>query len=213
MTLSTLYLVRHGETAWNAEHRWQGHIDIPLMETGIAQARRLAEHLRSTPIAAIYSSDLQRARMTADIIAEAQGIAAQPDERWREMNTGKFQGLTHDEIVSNYADDLRLLNENWLDHIVEGGESRRMMRVRLLAALDDVLANTQGEAALVVSHGGSIRLLLRTLFPDHPDAQHKPIENTSLTTLNYDGSVWTLHAMSETPHLKPHVVDEEQEAQ
>lgn len=213
MTLTTLYLVRHGETAWNAEHRWQGHIDIPLMETGIQQARRLAEHMRPTRIAAIYSSDLQRARMTADIIAESQGIAVQADERWREMNTGKFQGLTHDEIVNNYADDLRLLNENWLDHIVEGGESRRMMRVRLLAALDDVLANTPGERALVVSHGGSIRLLLRTLFPDHPDAQHKPIENTSLTTLQRNGEAWSLHSMSETPHLKPHVVDEEQEAQ
>jgi broad specificity phosphatase PhoE len=213
MTLSTLYLVRHGETTWNTERRWQGHIDIPLLETGKEQARRLAEYLRSTRIAAIYSSDLQRARMTADIIAEAQGIHAVPDVRWREMNTGKFQGLTHDEIMQNYAEDFRLLNENWLDHIVEGGESRRMMRVRILAALEDVLANTTGERALVVSHGGSIRLLLRTLFPDHPDAQHKPIENTSLTTLGYADGAWTLHSMSETPHLKPHVVDEEQEAQ
>jgi broad specificity phosphatase PhoE len=213
MTFTTLYLVRHGETAWNAEHRWQGHIDIPLMETGIGQARRLADYLRGRAITAVYTSDLQRARMTADIIAEAQGIHAQSDERWREMNTGKFQGLTHDEIVANYADDLRLLNENWLDHIIEGGESRRMMRVRILAALDDVLSNTPGDAALVVSHGGSIRLLLRTLFPDHPDALHKPIENTSLTTLLYDNGIWTLHAMSETPHLKPHIVDEEQEAQ
>ncbi len=213
MTLTTLYLVRHGETAWNAEHRWQGHIDIPLMATGIEQARRLAAHLRETPLAAVYTSDLQRARMTADIIAEAQGIRALPDVRWREMHTGIFQGKTHDEIVANHSDELKQLNDNWLDHVVEGGESRRMMRERLLAALDDVVANTPGEHALVVSHGGSIRVVLRTLFPDHPDAQHKPIENTSLTTLRRSGAGWTLDAMSQTPHLKPHVPDEEQEAQ
>lgn len=213
MTLSTLYLVRHGETAWNAEHRWQGHTDIPLMDTGIHQARRLAQHLSERKIAAIYTSDLQRARMTADIIAEAQGMHAIPDVRWREMHTGIFQGKTHDEIVSHHADELRRLNENWLDHVVEGGESRRMMRVRLLAALDDVIAKTPGDSALVVSHGGSIRVLLRTLFPDHADAAHKPIENTSLTTLHRNDDSWSLFAMSETPHLQPHTVDEEQEAQ
>jgi 2,3-bisphosphoglycerate-dependent phosphoglycerate mutase len=213
MTLHTLFLVRHGETAWNAEHRWQGHTDIPLMQSGIEQARRLAAYLRPTPIAAIYASDLQRASQTAAIIAEAQGVEVQTDARWREMNAGIFQGKTHDEITTHYADEFKRLNENWLDHVVEGGESRRQMRVRILAALDDVLANTVGERALVASHGGSLRLLVRTLFPDHPDAAHKPIENTSLTTLGYADGAWTLHAMSETPHLKAHVVDGEQEAQ
>ena len=212
MTLTTLYLVRHGKTAWNAQKRWQGHMDIPLEESGIQQAQQLAEYLRPKPLAAVYSSDLQRARLTADIIAKPHGLRVQQDIRWREMHVGILQGLTHDEIVTHHAHEFQQLDENWFEHEVQGGESRRQMQVRISAALHEMQTQTDG-SALVVSHGGTIRVLLRTLFPDDPDAQHKPIENTSLTTLRLTSMGWELVGLSETPHLQPHITEGDQEAQ
>lgn len=212
MALTTLYLVRHGKTAWNAQKRWQGHMDVPLEESGIQQARRLADYLRRHSLAAVYSSDLQRARLTAEIIAAPHGLPVQQDIRWREMHIGILQGLTHDEIVSQHADEFQQLSENWFDHEIQGGESRRQMQGRIITALQEMQAQTEG-SALVVSHGGTIRVLLRTLFPEHEGARHAPIENTSLTTLRLTDAGWELVGLSETPHLQPHIIEGDQEAQ
>jgi probable phosphoglycerate mutase len=95
---TTILLVRHGQTDWNLAHRWQGHVDIPLNETGRRQARLLARRLETLPIKAIYTSDLIRASETANIVAEPLGILPIPDPALRERNGGKFQSLTFDEL-------------------------------------------------------------------------------------------------------------------
>src|SRR3954469_644487 len=96
--MKRILLIRHGQTDWNVEGGWQAHLDEPLNATGIKQAQALAEYLRGRAISAIYSSDLLRARVTAEWIAQAIGLPVKEDQRWRELNLGVFQGLTTSEI-------------------------------------------------------------------------------------------------------------------
>ena len=102
--MTTILLVRHGETDWNLERRWQGHIDRPLNDVGRAQARALADRLDSEPFAAVYSSDLARARETAEIVAAAHGLPVHLDPRLREADVGEWSGLTADEIERRYPE-------------------------------------------------------------------------------------------------------------
>src|ERR1700760_4361850 len=102
-----LPLARHGETDWNREGRWQGWADPPLNDTGRAQARELAEQLRSVPFDAVFSSDLARARETAEIVAAPHGVPVVVEPQLREIDIGSWSGLTHDEIRSRFPDGTR----------------------------------------------------------------------------------------------------------
>src|SRR5574338_121077 len=113
--MKRLLLIRHGQTDWNVEGRWQGHLDEPLNAAGVKQAQALGDYLRERPISAVYSSDLGRARVTAERIAEPHGLSVNTDARWREQNLGVFQGLTTSEINGKYPDEMRQLRENYLD--------------------------------------------------------------------------------------------------
>lgn len=195
-----IYLIRHGESDWNVARRWQGFAPTGLNEAGRQQARALAAYLRAEPIDAIHTSDLPRALETARILGAALGVVPQVDTRWREINVGVFQGMTAAEVEQRYPAELAEWRADTPDYRVPNGESRRELQDRAAAAWHDVAAG-QGSAAAVVSHGGTIRLLLRRLFgPEAFDAQ--PLHNTSITTLTQtDGGVWVLESAGETPHL------------
>jgi broad specificity phosphatase PhoE len=155
--VTTLLLVRHGETDWNREGRWQGGSNTSLNEAGREQARALAETLDGT-VDAIYSSDLTRARDTAEILAARLGLEVQLDERIRERGFGAWEGLTTAEIEERYADEHRL----W--RLGEGAgaadaEPFDTFAHRITAFLDDVLERHPTEEVLVVAHGGSIRVI------------------------------------------------------
>src|SRR5579871_2475081 len=102
--MTTLLLARHGETDWNSERRWQGHADRPLNDTGRAQAAELAESLDGTAIAAIYSSDLARARETAEIVAARLGLTVVLDPGLREVDVGDWSGVRHDEVAARFPE-------------------------------------------------------------------------------------------------------------
>jgi broad specificity phosphatase PhoE len=140
--VTTLLLVRHGETAWNAERRWQGHADVPLNERGREQAAALAESLAGERIDAIYTSDLSRARDTADIVGARIGVPVVVIGDLREVDVGPIEGMT--------ADEARAFPE-WQ------GESREAHSARVLGALDRIAAVHPGQRVLVVTHGGSMR--------------------------------------------------------
>jgi broad specificity phosphatase PhoE len=152
---ATLLLVRHGETDWNREGRVQGHSDVPLNDTGRAQARALAEQLATEQVDAVYSSDLRRARDTAREVARASGHAVTTTSALREKHFGSWEGLTHDEILSR---DANALSGPWSD-----GEPREEMADRVLDALREIAARHEGETVLVVSHGGPLRAVQRAL--------------------------------------------------
>jgi probable phosphoglycerate mutase len=139
--VTTLLLVRHGETDWNAEGRLQGHTDRPLNDFGRRQAAQLAEELAGDGIAAVYASDLARARETAEIVAARLGLPVRLDPDLREKNWGTWEGLTPAERA----------------RIEFVGETTEAHRKRVLAALRRICARHPGERVLVVTHGGSLR--------------------------------------------------------
>jgi len=197
--MKRILLIRHGQTDWNVEGRWQGHLDQPLNATGMEQALALAEYLRGRPLNAVYSSDLLRARVTAEQIAETHGLPVQTDPRWREQDLGVFQGLTTSEISGKYPEEMRQLRENYLDFAPPEAETRRIMQERAFAAYSDILAHETGTEVAVVSHGGTIRVLLYKFFGE--EILHRSVHNTSISIIETDGKMQRLIETAITPHL------------
>jgi probable phosphoglycerate mutase len=158
VTRRTLYVVRHGETDWNAAGRWQGHTDIPLNDNGRSQARSVAWLLREAGVVAVVTSDLARAHETARIIAGELGVPiAYEDRDLRERGFGAFEGLTREECDRLHPDAWRA----WLEERKppEGAESEHALTARVAAAVDRAAREAPGGAApaLVVTHGGALR--------------------------------------------------------
>jgi len=155
---TTLVLVRHGETDWNRERRFQGHADTPLNDAGREGARALADQLATEPVLALYSSPLERALETARIIGKSLGVEVAVEERLREIDVGSWQGLTRDEVEERFPDAYR----RWLigDGGWEGGETSDDLDRRVLTALAEIAAEHDG-LVVAVTHGGPIRAALR----------------------------------------------------
>ena len=155
--MTTLLLVRHGETDWNREGRWQGGSDTSLNELGREQAQALAAELDGD-IDVIYSSDLARARETAEIIAAKVGRDVRLDPRLRERGFGAWEGLTGPEIEERFGDALRLWRAGGGPG-ADDAESFEEFSDRVNDFVDEVVRTHPGEQVLVVSHGGSIRAI------------------------------------------------------
>jgi broad specificity phosphatase PhoE len=170
---ATLLLARHGETDWNAERRWQGHAETDLNDTGRAQARELARALDGDRLDAVYSSDLLRARATAEIVAGLAGLPVRLDARLREVDVGEWSGLTWREVEERYPEGAarRLAGETgW-----ERGEDFDEMAQRVVRALRDIAARHDGGRVLVVTHGGPIAavwLASGGAFEDRPNVSN-----------------------------------------
>jgi broad specificity phosphatase PhoE len=155
--VTTILLARHGESDWNRDERWQGHADRPLTELGRKQAQGLADRLASIELDAVYSSDLQRARETAEIVARARGLDVEESAALREVDVGSWSGLTRAEAQQRFPDAfLRWLagEEGWDD-----GETYEQLGDRVLGAVREIAAAHPGERVLVLAHGGSIRAI------------------------------------------------------
>lgn len=199
-------LVRHGETAWNANGRWQGHAHVPLNETGRTQAQLLAEHLKSKGVGfkAIITSDSMRAAQTAEKIGAALGIPVLRDARLREIDIGEWQGLTADEVRAwdperYHAVDL----DPWLVKR-PGGESGADVGARAMACLEEHGQDAHGGHLIAVSHGGTIRNLLQHLSLARAD--RVVVGNTSCSLLvrglaECGAARWDLHTFNAMEHL------------
>ena len=154
-----LILIRHGQTEWNAIGRWQGQADPPLNEAGWAQARRTADEMRRQHIDALFSSDLLRARQTANAIAEALGVEVQLEPRLREVNLGAWQGLFSDDIRARWPDEVKTWLESPLAGRPPGGESIPELAQRVVAAANDIAARHPGQRVAVVAHELPIAIL------------------------------------------------------
>jgi alpha-ribazole phosphatase len=165
--MTRLILIRHGETDWNVEGRWQGHADVPLNARGRAQAQEIDESLAGTRIDAIYASDLKRTEETARPLARSQGLEIRIDPRLREIDQGEWQGLLIEEIQNRYADEFRRRRENPLEVAPPGGENALQVRERVLAAVGDILAAHPGRTVAIVSHGFSLAVI-RAYFQGVP---------------------------------------------
>lgn len=158
---TTLLLIRHGETAWNAEHRIQGRLDVPLSATGIWQTGRLAQRLAGEAIDAVISSDLARAWMTGAPLAEARGLAMVAEPRLRERSFGIFEGKTIDEVAAEHPQEFAAWRARDVDWRIPGGESGTEFIGRVLEALHEIAASQRGRTVAVVSHGGVLDVIYR----------------------------------------------------
>ncbi|MGH3045242.1 MAG: histidine phosphatase family protein [Gaiellaceae bacterium] len=155
--MTTVYLARHGQSDWNAEGRWQGNADRPLTDLGRQQAEELAERLASVPLDAVYSSDLRRARETAESVAARQGLEVQARTELREVDVGSWSGLSRPEVEERFPAAFA----RWLDggHGWDDGESYEAMTDRVVAAVLEIASAHPDGTVLVVAHGGPIRAL------------------------------------------------------
>jgi probable phosphoglycerate mutase len=161
MTAATLLLIRHGETAWNAESRIQGQLDVPLSSAGIWQAGRLAQRLAEEKIDAIVASDLARAWLTAQPIGQSRQVEAVPDTRLRERHFGIFQGHTLEEISARWPAEFAAWRARDPDWSIPEGESGTQFIDRVRAALDDITHRNAGATVAVVAHGGVLDVAYR----------------------------------------------------
>lgn len=210
--VTELVLVRHGETAWNRDRRIQGHLDTPLNDEGLRQARaaarRLAADARRTRAAgeappALVASDLQRCRQTAEPIAAALGVEPSFDARLRERNFGVFQGRTYAEILRDDAARAARWQARDPDLEIEGGESLRVFARRVEDALASLAAAHAGRTLVVVTHGGVLDVvnrLARGLALEAP--RDFEIANASLNRLRFDGDRFALVAWGEVSHWR-----------
>lgn len=161
--MTRLILIRHGETDWNIEGRWQGQADVALNQTGWSQAEDMARTLETVGVSAIYSSDLLRARQTAQVLADATGVPLKIDHRLREIHQGEWQGLLISEIQARYAQAYQERQRDPLGIAPPGGETAAQVRQRVVSATQAILRQHPDETVAVVSHGFALAVLIAHL--------------------------------------------------
>ncbi len=159
-----LFLVRHGETSWNRAEIFRGRIDVKLNEHGVEQAKRTAEALRSIDLAAVYSSPLSRALETARHIAAPHGLEVRVDDRLTDLDYGKWQGCSHEEIREKYVDLYNLWQTAPHKMRFEGGESLADVELRALEALDEIASLHNGQNVVVVTHRVVAKVIICALL-------------------------------------------------
>jgi probable phosphoglycerate mutase len=190
--MTTIGLIRHGSTAWNKEGRIQGHTDNPLDEEGLQQAAAIAERLSGEEWDYIYSSDLLRARQTAEVIAAKLGIpVAGLLPGIREMNGGLLEGTTEQERVARWGQEWKSMEL--------GLESRESGKLRGAGTIEEIALRHPGKRILIVSHGAILRSSLSGLVPELDVSQL--LKNTSITRIVKDQDNWTCELYNCVQHI------------
>ena len=197
-----LVFIRHGSSTWNDERRIQGQLDPPLSGKGREQAKRLAERLRGSQVDAFYSSDLLRARETAEAVADCIGRRAELLPELREVALGEWEGLKRDEIVARYPEEWSRWAERPSWDIVPGGEGTTAFEARVGAAIDLLVQRHPTGRVLLVTHGGVIQVaLLRVVGRSSNGLFPFTIDNTSLTVLQGRPERLVVGSVNDTCHL------------
>jgi len=209
-----VYLVRHGETVWNAERRIQGQSDSPLTEKGEQQAYQVGERVKHLGITHVIASDLGRTRRTAEIIADACGCTVTLDPRLRELNMGVLEKRPLDGLTAE--------EEQWRATLVNGteggripeGESMTEMATRMNAALNACLELPAGSRPLLVSHGMALGSLVSTILglPAYAERRLR-LRNCSISRVDYQQSAWLaegwiVETAGDISHLDAPALDE-----
>ncbi len=209
MHATRLIAIRHGETAWNVDSRIQGHLDIPLNDTGRWQARRTAEALAGEPIAAVYASDLSRAFETATAVATVAGRTVVPEPGLRERHFGVFQGRTFAEIEAESPEQALRWRKRDPDFAPEDGESLNVFRDRIVGTVERLAAQHPDELIVIVAHGGVMDVLYRAATGQGLQAPRSwLLGNAAINRLLWTPEGLTLVGWSDTGHLENTALDE-----
>lgn len=201
--MGLFYLLRHGETEWNAENRLCGRTDVPLTEAGRRQARSLAERLKSIPFEALYSSPLKRALETARLISESVGLQPVPDQRLVELDYGQWEGKTSAEIMENDPKTFRAWDADPAQVAPPGGESGLEAQQRVVAFLDFLAAGHPQGHVLVVFHKTVCRLAICHALGMSPSEYRRRLilNNAALSIIQARPYGWQLITFNDTSHL------------
>jgi probable phosphoglycerate mutase len=198
-----LCIVRHGETAWNAEHRVQGQLDIPLNEIGLRQAQTVAGRLKEERFDAIYSSDLVRARQTADPISNFLSIKILLEKDLRERHYGIFERLTYAEVKVRYPEDYARFEARDPEYAFRTGESLRDFSARSIKIITAIADRHKGQSVLVVTHGGVLDKLYRFITGLPLSAQRDfGIPNAGLNRVELTSAGWQIRTWADVAHLE-----------
>ena len=201
MDMTTVYLVRHGQTAWNKEEVFRGRADIPLNETGRKEALLTGQYLKVVKVDSLYSSPLSRAVETAEAIARYQGKEVQISDGLIDIDFGRWQGVSHEEVRKRYGE----LYRQWKDtpHLVRfpGGESLEDVRERALRAIDEVITDHTGETLVMVSHRVVNKTVLCGLLGLDNSHFWQIGQDTGCIDLLEFGEEFTLRRLNDTCHL------------
>jgi probable phosphoglycerate mutase len=214
MNHTTILLIRHGETAWNAVRRLQGHIDIPLNEEGERQAAALARALSGEALDAIISSDLQRAMQTAQAVAAGHGgLKLQTDAQLRERAYGVFEGMLYHDVEQQYPNDFALWQARDIDAVMPAGErvaeSFRQFYQRAIAGLRHWAERHAGQTIAVVAHGGVLECAYREAVGMQLDSPRDfQVKNASVNRFTFAGGKLSLDSWGEVDHLSLAAIDD-----
>jgi len=201
MDMTTIYLVRHGQTAWNREEVFRGRADIPLNETGRKEALLTGECLKKVKAGAIYSSPLSRAVETAEAISRYQGKEVLISDGLIDIDFGRWQGVSHEEVKEKFGD----LYRQWKDspHLVRfpGGESLEDVRKRVLRGIDEILPDHGDETLVMVSHRVVNKTLLCGLLGLDNSHFWQIGQDTGCINILEFGEGFTLRRLNDTSHL------------
>jgi probable phosphoglycerate mutase len=202
MQITEIFLIRHGETAWNHARRIQGQLDVPLSPYGLRQAQALLKYFKPIPCHAVYSSDLQRALTTAAPLAKLFGVALETRRSLRERHFGVLQGRLRDDIAHR---DPRLWDNyrNNIDYTLPLGESAAGFATRCEAALRELAIAHVGQRIVVVSHGGVIASLFKHSL-GLPQNNQRPfaLKNASVNVFHFHSERWWLDTWGDVSHLR-----------
>lgn len=195
---TTIYLVRHGETAANVTGRLQGQSDVPLNENGMKQAELVAERLKGKEFDVIWSSDLSRAAVTAEKIAGGRQVDRTP--LLREWDLGEWVGLTWEEIAEKFPQEAAGFKSGDPDSPVPGGESRREFDLRGRKVLEWLTEAYRGKRVLCVSHGGVLRAIFRVITGGGTSVR---TDNTCICCVSFShkSGKWQIVTWNDIAHL------------
>lgn len=200
--MTRIFLIRHGETQWNFDARYQGHSDIELSEKGTLQGEKLGLYFKRFSLDAVYASDLKRAFTTAQLIAQYHNLEVQLVPDMREINFGVWEGLTFKDIREKY----RELADMWLKEpeqlVIPEGENFAQVKKRAYQAILNLVDKHQGQNVVVVSHGGTIRTVLCAIL-DLPLSKMWQIkqDNTALNMIEFYQNQGIIGLLNSTAHL------------
>jgi len=181
--MKLIYLVRHAETDWNKEKRYQGGKDIPLSNTGIEQARQLARQLKKVKFDVVYSSPLQRASQTAELLLRDNSPPIILEPAFQEISHGLWEGLRVDEIMERFPQEFRLWKEKPHQVKMPQGESLHDLWQRVIPRFLELVTQAQGERILIIGHGGVNRVILMYCLKMELKDYWKLIQNSTCVNL------------------------------
>jgi alpha-ribazole phosphatase len=202
--MTKIFFIRHGETVWNKELKYQGHTDILLSDVGLRQAKLVADRLAGEKIDAVYASDLRRAFITAENIAARHNLPVTAVPELREIQFGEWEGLTYEGINQRWPNEYDQLFHRTDEVRIPGGETFRELKERAAGAVAGLVARHPGETIAVVSHGGTIRTIICAALNIHLNhVWDIRQDNTAVNVIEYYDRRAIITLLNDIHHLQP----------